>query len=231
MKRVIVFDVNETLLDLKSLDPLFAAAFGDAAVRREWFGQVLQSAMTVTLTGRYVDFSEVGAAALTMVANRHHIELSDETRRAVGEGMRRLPAHPDVPAALDRLRAAGFRLATLTNNPGPVVEAQLANAGLRDYFTDVLTVDAVRRFKPAPEPYRMAAAHLGVPIEQMRLVAAHAWDVAGAMAAGAAAAFVARPGMVLDPLAPRPEIVGADLGEVAQKIIASSPAMSEASSY
>ncbi|MBA2519109.1 MAG: haloacid dehalogenase type II [Chloroflexia bacterium] len=219
MSTVIVFDVNETLLDLRSLDPIFAAAFGDAAVRREWFGQVLQSAMTVTLTGSYVDFAEVGAAALAMVADRRQVELTDEMRRAVGAGMRQLPPHPDVPAALDRLREAGFRLATLTNNPGPVVEAQLTNAGLRDYFERVLTVDEVRRFKPAPEPYRMAADQLGVPIDGMRLVAAHAWDVAGAMAAGAAAAFVARPGMVLDPLAPRPDIVGADLSEVADRIV------------
>ncbi|MGH2603495.1 MAG: haloacid dehalogenase type II, partial [Dehalococcoidia bacterium] len=161
MPRVIVFDVNETLLDLRSLDPIFATAFGDAAARRDWFGQVLQSAMTVTLTGRYADFSEVGAAALAMVAARRQVELTETMRAAVRDGMRQLPPHPEVPAALDRLRGAGFRLATLTNNPAPVVEAQLTNAGLRDFFEQVHSVDAVRRFKPAPEPYRMAADRLG----------------------------------------------------------------------
>lgn len=220
MAEVIVFDVNETLLDLTALDPLFADAFGESAVRREWFAQVLQSAMSLTLANRYTDFGAVGAAALTMIGERRRVTVDDALRTAVRDGMRSLPPHPEVAAALDRLRGAGLRLATLTNSPPPLVEAQLSNAGLRDKFEQVLSVDDVRRFKPAPEPYLMAADRLGVPIGQTRLVAAHAWDVAGAMAAGAAAAFVARPGMVLDPLHPRPDIVGADLADVAAQIIA-----------
>lgn len=220
MAAVIVFDVNETLLDLAGLDPLFADAFGEAAVRREWFTQVLQSAMSLTLANAYTDFGAVGVAALTMIGERRRVTIDDALRSAVREGMRKLPPHPEVAAALDRLRGAGLRLATLTNSPPALVEAQLNNAGLRDKFEQVLSVDAVRRFKPAPEPYLMAADRLGVPIGRMRLVAAHAWDVAGAMAAGAAATFVARPGMVLDPLHPRPDIVGADLAEVAELIVA-----------
>jgi beta-phosphoglucomutase-like phosphatase (HAD superfamily) len=73
----------------------------------------------------------------------------------------------------------------------------------------------VRRLKPAPEPYLMAAERLGVAVGEVRLVAAHAWDVAGAARAGCAIAFVARPGKVLDPLVEPPEIIGADLAEVA----------------
>ena len=77
----------------------------------------------------------------------------------------------------------------------------------------------MQRLKPAPEPYRMAAESLGVEAGQVRLVAAHAWDVVGAMRAGCAAAFVARPGMVLNPLAERPDVVGSDLRKVADKIL------------
>jgi 2-haloacid dehalogenase len=220
MADVIVFDVNETLLDLGTLDSLFADAFGEATVRREWFTQVLQSAMTLTLTDSYTDFGAVGAAALTMIGERRRVSVNDALRTAVRDGMHSLPPHPEVATALGRLREAGFRLATLTNSPPALVGAQLSNAGLRDYFELVLSVDAIRRFKPAPEPYQMAASSLGVPIGQVRLVAAHAWDVAGAMAAGATAAFVARPGMVLDPLHPQPDIVGPDLTNVADQIIA-----------
>lgn len=219
MARVIVFDVNETLLDLAALDPVFARIFGEAAVRREWFGQVLQSALVATVTDAYEDFAAVGQGALTMVAARHGIAPTDEHREAVRQGMRRLPAHGEVRASLERLKEAGLRLATLTNSPLPLVEAQLANAGLRDLFEAVLSADEVRRLKPAAEPYRMAADRLGVPIGEIRLVAAHAWDVAGALRAGCAAAFVARPGMVLDPLAPEPDVVGADLAEVAAEIL------------
>ncbi len=220
MARVCVFDVNETLLDIGSLDPLFERTFGDAGVRRSWFLQVLQSAFVATITDTYSEFGAIGAAALEMTAEREGVRLSEEDRRAILGGMRELPPHPEVPAALDLLRDAGLRLAALTNNTAEVAEAQLENAGLSDRFEKILSADAVRRLKPAPEPYRAAADALGVGTAEVRLVAAHAWDVAGAMRAGCAAAFVARLGMVLDPLAEPPDVVGADLSEVAASIIA-----------
>jgi len=219
MARVCVFDVNETLLDLGALDPHFERAFGDAGVRRSWFLQVLQSAFLATITDTYSGFGAVGAAALDMTAEREGVRLSEEDRQSILGGMRELSPHPEVPAALDLLRDAGLRLAALTNNTAEVAEAQLQNAGLSDRFEKILSADTVRRLKPAPEPYQAAAEALGVGTPQVRLVAAHAWDVAGAMRAGCAAAFVARPGMVLDPLAEPPDVVGADLSEVAASII------------
>ena len=101
-----------------------------------------------------------------------------------------------------------------------MVEQQLHNAGISDLFERAFSVDAVRRFKPAPDPYRFAARELGVETSGLRMVAAHAWDVVGAMQAGCAAAFVARPGKVLYPLAPAPDITGPDLRTVADEIIA-----------
>ena len=219
MARVCLFDVNETLLDLGALDPHFEQAFGDAGVRRLWFSQVLQSALVATVTGVYSDFGSVGAAALGMVAERQGVQLSEEDRQRILGGMRELPPHPEVRESLERLRDAGLRLATLTNNTRQVAEAQMESSGLRGYFEQILSADAVRRLKPAPEPYRMAAESLGVEVEGVRLIAAHAWDVAGALRAGCAAAFVARPGMVLDPLVERPDVVGADLREVADRIL------------
>ena len=220
MPKVCVFDVNETLLDLGSLDPRFERVFGDGSIRREWFQQLLQSAMVATITGTYSDFGTVGAAALRMTAARRGVELSDEDQGYILAGMRELPPHPEAPAALDRLRGAGIRLAALTNSTEEVANAQLSNAGLADRFEKILSADTVQRLKPAPEPYRAAAESLGIRVEEIRLVAAHAWDVAGAMRAGCAAAFVARPGMILDPLAQTPDVVGADLDEVASLIIA-----------
>jgi 2-haloacid dehalogenase len=219
MPRMCVFDVNETLLDLGALDPHFERVFGDAGVRRVWFLQLLQSALVATVTDAYSNFGEVGAAALKMVAQREGVDLSDEDEQRILGGMRELPPHPEVAESLDRLRDAGLRLATLTNSTQQVAEAQMENSGLREYFEQILSADAVERLKPAPEPYRMAAESLGVEVEGVRLIAAHSWDVAGAMRAGCAAAFVARPGMVLDPLAERPDVVGADLRDVAERIL------------
>jgi 2-haloacid dehalogenase len=220
MRRVQVFDVNETLLDLAAMDPHFERVFGDAGVRRAWFDQMIQSALVATVTGAYRTFAEVGAAALAMTAAQAGVELREADRAAIAGQLRRLPAHPEVPDALDRLRQAGYRLAALTNSTEQVATAQLEHAGIVGLFERVLSADAVRRLKPAAEPYRMAAERMGVPVGGVRLVAAHAWDVAGAVRAGCAAAFVARPGKVLDPLVEPPDVVGADLAEVADRILA-----------
>jgi 2-haloacid dehalogenase len=220
MSRVCMFDVNETLLDLKALDPHFARVFGDTSVRQAWFAQMIQSALVATVTDVYADFGTIGGAALEMTAARRGIDLAAADRAQILGGIRTLPPHPEVSESLARLHTAGLRLAALTNSTANIAKDQLTHAGLADYFEQILSADMVRRLKPAPEPYRMAAEHMGVPISEVRLIAAHAWDVAGALRAGCAAAFIARPGMVLDPLVERPDIVGADLREVADQILA-----------
>jgi 2-haloacid dehalogenase len=219
-KRVIVFDVNETLLDLRALKPQFQRVFDDGEVLYQWFGQVLQSALLTAVTGPYSDFGKVGRAALEMVAGRRGVALTDADARAILSGMRTLPPHSDVLPAIQQLKRAGFRLAALTNSPPAIAEAQLTNSGIAPYLDKIMSVDAVHRLKPAAEVYRHAADSFGVAPVEVRLVAAHSWDIAGAMRAGCKAAFIARPGMVLDPLFDPPDIVGPDLGTVAERIIA-----------
>lgn len=219
MPRVCVFDVNETLLDLAALDEHFERAFGDASVRQEWFGQMIQSALVSIVTDAYSDFGAIGGAALQMTAETHGVDLSEEDRNSILTTVPKLPPHPEVEESLARLRGAGIRLASLTNSTQQVAENQMENSGLGVYFEQILSADTVQRLKPAPEPYRMAAESLGVEIGEIRLVAAHAWDVAGALRAGCAAAFVGRPGKVPDPLVEGPDVIGADLSEVADKII------------
>ena len=110
-------------------------------------------------------------------------------------------------------------MVTLTNSPPAVVDAQMKRGDLQQYFERNFSVDSVRRYKPAPEPYQMVARELAVPIGQLRMIAAHAWDVGGAMRAGCAAAFVARSGKAVFPLFPQVDIIGADLEEVSESII------------
>jgi len=220
MPRVIVCDVNETLLDVRALEPDFTEVFGDARVLQEWFATVLLYSEVATLAGPYADFGSIAGAALDMTASARGATLSSGHRTRILQGMLKLPAHPDVREGLQIMRTAGLRLVTLTNSAPAAVQQQLANAGLAALFEQSFSVDTVRRFKPAPEAYRSVADALGVPVDQLRLVAAHAWDIVGALRAGCAAAFVARPGKVLYPLGPQPDIVGPDFRKVAQAIIA-----------
>ena len=219
MLRTIVFDVNETLLDLRALDPYFEQAFGDAAARAEWFARMLRTAFVSVITDRYSDFGIIGRAALTMTAQRRGVTLSEDDAAQILDGMRRLPPHPEVPAAFERLREAGLRLAALTNSTKEAADAQLTHAGLFDYFDAVLSVEYAGCLKPHPAVYHMAAERLGTLPGGLRLVAAHNWDITGAMRAGWAGAFIARPGMLLGPLDEQPDIIGPDLSAVVDRIL------------
>jgi len=218
MAKMLVFDVNETLLDLGVLRDPFARALGDASSIGEWFARLLHGSLVATLTDSYEDFGSIAGRSLDAVAFRRGRTLSDEDRGEILGTMRRLPPHREVPDALGKLRSAGFSLATLTNSSPDMARAQLEHADLLRMFDHVLSVEDVRRYKPAPEPYHMAAERLGVPPAEMRMVAAHDWDVWGATRAGCAAAYVARteaPFVLGQP----PDVVGADLSEVADAIL------------
>jgi 2-haloacid dehalogenase len=218
--KIIAFDVNETLLDLSALDGPFTEMFGSAQWRAQWFAQMLQLSFVGGLTGEYVDFSSAQRAALLMLGQRTGRNVSADDADEMVSRMSRLPPHPEVPAALSRLRDTPLTIVALTNSPQKVAEAQLANAGIRDRFDAVISADSVRHLKPAPQPYlAVASAHQAAPAE-LRLVAAHSWDIAGALAAGCLAAFVSRPGMVLSPIGAQPDIAGPDIAAVVDQIVA-----------
>jgi len=217
--RILVFDVNETMLDLNALRPHFERVFGSGAALDEWFSLLLQYSMVVTLTDAYSDFGTVGRATLEMLAQSKSVRLSDEDKTRIMQGVLSLPPHPDMLESLKRLRTAGFRMVTLTNSSPQAVNAQLQNAGLADYFEESISVDSVHRFKPDLQVYRSAATHLGARPSELLLIAAHAWDVFGAMQAGWRAAFVSRHGKTLFPLARKPDIVAPDMKGVADALL------------
>lgn len=219
MTAVIAFDVNETLLDLSALDAPFEELLGSAALRGQWFAQMLQLAFVGGLTGKYVDFSTAQYAALRMIAERAGRSVTDAQADEMVQRMSSLPPHSEVPDALDALRRTPLKVVALTNSVHDVAEAQLRNAGIRSHFDGVISADSVKHLKPASEPYHAVAVAYDLPISEVRLVAAHSWDVSGALAAGCQAAFVARPGMVLSPIGAQPDIVGPDIADVVSKIV------------
>ena len=219
---VLVFDVNETLLDIDHLEPLFERAFGEAGAMREWFAQLVLYSEAITLAGVHAPFGELGAAVLRMHGEVRGVAIDDGHVAELAERTGSLPAHPDVAPALERLAGAGFRLATLTNSAPPASGPDaLERAGLAAFFERRFSVEEVGRFKPAPEVYRLVADGLGVPIGRVCLVAAHAWDTLGAQGLGARGALLTRPGNAVLPLAAlaRPEVVAADLGAAADEMI------------
>ncbi len=218
---VIVFDVNETLLDMAGLEPLFLRLFGEARAMHEWFAQLLLYSQSLTLAGLYAPFAQLGVGTLRMMGQTRGVAVEEFDINELRTRMRDMLPHPDVVPALQRLRDAGFRLVTLSNSAPDPQGGPLQRTGLDSYFERMFSVDSVRRFKPAPETYAHVADALGVPPGEMCLVAAHPWDTLGAQAAGCMAALVTRPGNAVLPVqgVPQPDIVAADLSGVADMLL------------
>jgi 2-haloacid dehalogenase len=217
---LLIFDVNETLLDLEVLVPHFERIFGSSAVLREWFAQLILYAEAITLTEQYVSFGELGGAVLQMIGKTRGIHITDAEIETIKDAVANMPAHPEVPAALDRLRRAGFRLFTLTNNPKKTCERQLQNAGIDAFFERQFSVDdGVRRYKPAREVYRAVEEHLGVPADRLCLIACHTWDTLGASAAGWKTVLVLRTGNAELAVGGQPLIISENLHDAAEKLL------------
>lgn len=218
---IIVFDVNETLLDIDTLAPLFSRLFTDERILREWFAQLVLYSQTMTLSGLYTPFGELGVGALQMTADIHEITLTNKDITEFKQRMSEMPAHADAIPALTKLRDAGFRLATLTNSASSVSPTPLEKAGLSKFFERSFSVESVAKFKPAPETYQSVAKALSVEISDLCLVACHLWDTIGAQAAGCQGAFLKRPYNAMLPATnvPTPNFMAPDLITLAEQII------------
>jgi len=217
---LIVFDVNETLLDLETMEPTFERIFGGKKDMRLWFANLVMYSLVLTLAGRYAPFTDIGAAVLKMMADTQGVEIDDADKRELKEKFSTMPPYPEVPAALRKLRAAGFRLFTLTNNLVEVQSRQLQQGGIADLFERCFSVDSVKAYKPSRQTYAHVEEELSVPPTQLCLIACHTWDTLGAVAAGWEAALVRRPGNDVLGVGPQPQIVGDDLNDVADQLIA-----------
>jgi 2-haloacid dehalogenase len=220
MQPIIVFDVNETLLDLETIRPTFDRIFSDPAATRLWFAGLITYSEALTLAGVYVPFTDIGAAVLRMLAATRDISVTDSDGAELTERFASMPPHPEVPAALRRLRDHGFRLFTLTDNTLEISGRQLQSAGIIDMFERRFSVDeTVRRHKPAPEAYDSVARALRVEPGDICLIACHTWDTLGARAAGWQAALILREGNAPLDVGPQPDYIGDDLNAIADQLI------------
>ena len=217
---LIVFDVNETLLDLQTMEPTFERVFNDRKAMRLWFANLIMYSAALTVAGCYVPFTDIGAAVMKMLADTQGICITESDKEELKERFSTMPPHGEVPAALRKLRDAGFRLFTLTDNLLEVQTRQLEHGGIANLFERRFSADGVRHHKPSRQAYAYVEKELGVQSSQLCLIACHTWDTLGAVAAGWEAALIRRPGNDVLGVGPQPQIVGDDLNDVADRLIA-----------
>ncbi|PIL38103.1 haloacid dehalogenase type II [Massilia psychrophila] len=217
---VLLFDVNETLLDLAPLEESIDEVLLENGASRLWFTTLLQYSLVLTVGGKYESFVDVGAATLMMLARNREVVLSPEQARQALEPMLKLAPHHDVLDALARLKRAGFRMASLSNSSIDACKSQLEHAGLASMFERQLSVESVAKYKPHCEVYQWAAREMKVSEQDCMLVAAHAWDVAGAAWAGMQTAFIERKGNQPFSLALPPSVCASDLHNLADQLAA-----------
>jgi len=207
----ILFDLNGTLLDPRVLARPWGSDQGPLALKA--LDDAVAAGMVATMTDAYRPFKD-----LLRVALERRVRLAglDEGRLDDALGMAaQMPPYPEVPGALDALRAQGARLGVLTNSATADGESVLERAGLRDRFERVTGTDQVEAFKPDPRVYRHAVDALGARPGEVTMVAAHWWDVEGAKRAGLRTAWIARRERVLRSSVPEPDARGEDVREVA----------------
>ncbi|WP_025763017.1 haloacid dehalogenase type II [Dyadobacter tibetensis] len=219
--KVLFFDVNETLLDLNDIKSSVSQALGGRSeLLPLWFTTMLQYSLVTTVGNRYEDFGAIGAAALQMVAANNGIMLSEQDAKTAIKPILSLSPHPEVKQALTDLKKAGYKMVSLTNSSNKAAAAQLSHAGISELFDERLSIEELGKYKPHADAYQWASRKMNVASGDCMMIAAHGWDVAGAMWAGWRAAFVSRPGQQQFPLAPAVEISAPNIKEIAKVLIA-----------
>jgi 2-haloacid dehalogenase len=222
---ILAFDINESMLDINHLKPLFKRLFGDGKFVNEWYAQLVLYSEAITLAGGpYTPFFNLSQAVLKLMGSIHNISVEKADIDELAMRSITMLAHPDVPTGLKQLKDAGFRLVTLTNSPPDAQIKQLTHARIDGFFERLFSVDRVRRYKPAPQTYHMVAEELNVPTGAICLISVHLWDNLGAQNAGCQSALFARPGNAPPPVLdvawwPVPAAVGPDLPSVATQLI------------
>jgi len=216
-REALVFDLYGTLVDplaiatdLERLMPADPARL----VATTWRRTQLEYSFRLTAMNRYEDFARLTARALEFALLQHDQTLAPPAQAALLARYDSLEPFPDAVPALQALRDAGVRLALLSNGSPAMLEACLTNSGLAPLLNQVISVDAVRAYKPHPAVYRLAAATLDRPIDEIRLVSCNPFDIIGATAAGMRTAWINRSGARFDTLGGQPDVTIPSLADL-----------------
>ena len=214
MLKALVFDAYGTLFDVHSVIAECEALFPGkgASLSQLWRGKQLEYTWLRSLMGRYADFSAITAAALKTACNMLRLELSEAAARRLMDTYLVLKAFPDVTDTLARLH--GRKLAVLSNGSPVMLNAVVRHTGLDHDFDNVLSVDALRIFKPHPSVYAYAAERLQAPAGAIGFVSSNFWDVAGATSFGFRTFWINRAGAIPDALGYQPAAVLTKLSDL-----------------
>jgi 2-haloacid dehalogenase len=215
--RALLFDAYGTLFDVHSVVEAGRAITDDPqALSALWRQKQLEYTWLRSLMGRYEDFWAVTEAALVVACRRLGLPLDAAARRRLMDAYLTLDVFPEVRDVLARLR--GVPCAILSNGAPRMLEAVVAHNRLGEHFQAILSVDAVRVYKPAPAVYALGPARLGLPREALGFVSSNAWDVAGAKAFGFQVAWVNRQGAPPEALGLTADLEVRDLDALARAL-------------
>jgi 2-haloacid dehalogenase len=201
----LVFDAYGTLFDVHSVvalcDELWPAR--GAQVSLLWREKQLEYTWLRSLMGRYEDFAQVTEASLRYTCEALKLPYGDAKRDRLMTAYQRLATFPEVDETLDKLR--GIELAILSNGAPAMLEAVVANSGLNKRIPHVLSVDALRTYKPTPSVYQLAVDRLRVPVSAISFVSSNCWDAIGAKSFGFRTFWVNRGRQPIDELGVAPD--------------------------
>jgi 2-haloacid dehalogenase len=209
--QALVFDAYGTLYDVHSVvqrcDQLWPGQ--GTALSQLWRSKQLEYTWQRTLMRRYAPFSQITKEALAYCCAALKLPLDAAKADALWQAYLQLSPYPDVPGALDKLPG---RKAILTNGSPDMIEPLVRHSGLA--FDAVLSVDAVRQFKPVPEVYQLAVDRLGVPKDAVGFVSSNCWDALGAKSFGFRVYWINRAGAPVDALGLQPDGLLGSLGDL-----------------
>jgi 2-haloacid dehalogenase len=222
MSTVLGFDVYGTLIDTSAvgaeIERLLAGR--GTAFAAAWRQKQLEYTFRRAAMETYRDFNVCTAAALEYTSAAFGAQLTDAQKDRLLDRYRHLPAFPDVLPALDALRADGARLLAFSNGVAQTVHDLLVNAGIRDRFEDIVSVDEAKTFKPDPVAYLHYVRRACESCAACWLVSANPFDVIGAVSAGMQAAWLQRDATVpFDPWELEPTVVITDLSQLAHAVL------------
>ena len=212
----IVFDLYGTLLAIDAMrGHAERVGIGDApSFVDAWRRKQLEYTFLVTIAGAYEDFDALTARALDHVCTARRVVLHAAMRRALCEAWTTMAAYPDVAPALRVLSGRRIPLAVLTNGTPRSADRALEEAGVRELLDEVLSVEAVRAFKPDPRAYALATQRFGCVPGDVLFVSSNPFDVWGGGRFGFQVAWCNRSGGVAETVDPPPAFTIAGLDEL-----------------